>query len=48
MLSDVCRNTKTQEQLYGSMDLYVKQSNKIYDFEGTQKPNHLVCKGTFT
>ena len=34
MLSDVCRNTKTQEQLHGAWAC-VKQSNKIYDCEGT-------------
>ena len=34
MLSDVCRNTKTQEQLHGTWAC-VKQSNKIYDCQGT-------------
>ena len=27
---------------------YLKQSNEIYDCEGTPTRNHLVCKGTFT
>ena len=34
MLSDVCRNTKTQEQLHGAWTC-VKQSNKIFDCKGT-------------
>ena len=34
MLSDVCRNTKTQEQLHGAWT-FVKQSNKIFDCKGT-------------
>ena len=46
MLSDVCRNTKTQEQLNGSMDLF-KQSHKIYDCEGTRTRNDLAWKRTF-
>ena len=27
---------------------YVKESNKIYDFEETPTHNHLDCKGKFT